>query len=597
MKTDLLAAVFAPPKVKKLAGPRSYPRGFAYYVDGRVEPSDGPGPGIERIVRGTMPYVVRLWVDGGEPAWSCTCPAAEDGSFCKHCVAAALSVSPAAAGPIPAGSTPKRSSSSKVPLPSRDLIGIVGRLPKERLAEIVLEQAASDWRLRERLLAEARASRGEGPDLVAWRRRITHSFAPVYRGFVTDREIRGWTAGIGDAIEGLEDILEAGHPDEVALLVEHAYGCADKAAEYVEDRDGQRLNAIAEQLSDLHYRACAGGRPKPAELASRLLELELSSDLEGFHQAAVAYADILGKSGLAAYRRHLDRRLARMEARNSDDPGSRYRLGQAREALVSWAVGVGDPDTLIDTLTEVRGTGRFYPGDVTRIVELLTPAGRDDEAIGWARRGLSENSRPHHHAEDLRDYLAGVLRERGDAVGAVELFWDAFAADPSVITYRRLLQEAGEERDGGADWSGRCVEELRLRLSGHVPETDWAGRAVVAAEAKALVEIILYEGRVEEAWAAATEFGCDHQMRLTLARARESTHPLEVIEIYEPEVLSQIERTKTAAYKIAVELMDRIRRLADAANAPHRFTALVERVRLEHRFKRSLKKLLDEKGW
>jgi uncharacterized Zn finger protein len=33
-----------------------------------------------------VPYNVELWVDDGEPTWSCTCPAAEDGSFCKHCV-------------------------------------------------------------------------------------------------------------------------------------------------------------------------------------------------------------------------------------------------------------------------------------------------------------------------------------------------------------------------------------------------------------------------------------------------------------------------------------------------------------------------------
>lgn len=38
-------------------------------------------------VRGTFPYVVELWVERANPGWRCTCPAAEDGSFCKHCVA------------------------------------------------------------------------------------------------------------------------------------------------------------------------------------------------------------------------------------------------------------------------------------------------------------------------------------------------------------------------------------------------------------------------------------------------------------------------------------------------------------------------------
>ena len=51
-----------------------------------------------------MPYIVELWIEEGEPRWSCTCPAAEDGSFCKHCVAAALTVDPGEpADPVPAG--------------------------------------------------------------------------------------------------------------------------------------------------------------------------------------------------------------------------------------------------------------------------------------------------------------------------------------------------------------------------------------------------------------------------------------------------------------------------------------------------------------
>lgn len=111
------------------------------------------------------------------------------------------------------------------------------------------------------------------------------------------------------------------------------------------------------------------------------------------------------------------------------------------------------------------------------------------------------------------------------------------------------------------------------------------------------MEILLFEGRVDSAWRAATEFGCEQQMWLTLARAREQTHPLDAIGIYEPEVLVQIDRRKTPAYRTAVGLMDRIRRLADAMGESDRFTALLRRVRTEHPRKRSLKKLLDDKGW
>ena len=111
------------------------------------------------------------------------------------------------------------------------------------------------------------------------------------------------------------------------------------------------------------------------------------------------------------------------------------------------------------------------------------------------------------------------------------------------------------------------------------------------------MEILAYEGRVEAAWNAATVHGCAERMWMTLARAREKTHPSDAMGVYEPRVLELINRKKTHAYRSAVDLMERIRRLADAANEPDRFRSLLERVRTEHRAKRNLKKLLDAKDW
>ena len=91
--------------------------------------------------------------------------------------------------------------------------------------------------------------------------------------------------------------------------------------------------------------------------------------------------------------------------------------------------------------------------------------------------------------------------------------------------------------------------------------------------------------------------GCAERMWMTLARAREKTHPSDAMDVYEPRVLELINQKKTHAYRSAVDLMERIRHLADAANEPDRFRSLLERVRTEHRAKRNLKKLLDAKGW
>ena len=76
---------------------------------------------------------------------------------------------------------------------------------------------SSDWRPRERLLADARAARGAGPDLAEWRRRIDRAFrASSRRGFVTYDEAPGWAAGVGDAIDALDDLLPVS-PEPAAL--------------------------------------------------------------------------------------------------------------------------------------------------------------------------------------------------------------------------------------------------------------------------------------------------------------------------------------------------------------------------------------------
>lgn len=75
----------------------------------------------------------------------------------------------------------------------------------------MVEAAREDWRLRERLLAEARASRGEGPDLGSWRRRVDAAFAP-YDDFVVYREAAAWAGEVDEVIDAVEELCDAGQP-------------------------------------------------------------------------------------------------------------------------------------------------------------------------------------------------------------------------------------------------------------------------------------------------------------------------------------------------------------------------------------------------
>ncbi len=117
------------------------------------------------------------------------------------------------------------------------------------------------------------------------------------------------------------------------------------------------------------------------------------------------------------------------------------------------------------------------------------------------------------------------------------------------------------------------------------------------AAAAILTELLLYEGHTDDAWEAAVTLGTSRPMWMTLARQRETASPGDSIAIYESQALAIINRKKPNQYKVAVDLMDRIRHLAPAAGEPHRFAEFLQRVRTEHKPKRRLMAEIDKMGW
>lgn len=553
---------FTAATIRRLAGPGPYERGVGYLADHRVETPMVLDGRARALVRGTMPYVVELWTVDGQPRWECSCPAAEDGSFCKHCVAVALALRPGA-------DTPEAPS----------------RAPADA--------ATARGQATRRTAARRRADGGGDIKLSVWMRRIERAFAP-YGDFVSYREAEGWADGIHVMIENLEGLCDLGHPDAVAGLAEHAFRWADESINYVDDSDGH-LGSVIERLSELHLRACREGTVGPVELAGRLVKLELKSELDGFHRAAASYAGILGEAGLAEYRRLLEPRWKRVKPTTEWD-GANFAV---RQAMIGWALATGDPDALID----VHSRGALMPSDILEIATALNAAGRIDEAISWSQRGINDSRSRPRAADDLREFLAHLLTEQGEGNGAAKLFWEAFVADPTLDRYRRLL-----ESDPSQDWLGRCERELRDNLdrshgggagvsSVKPARSSTSAQHPVPQAATALVEILLYEGLIDEAWDTAAVFGCTTPLRLTLARFREQTHPLDAISVYEPQVLTIIGLKRPDRYRGAVDLMERIGRLADAAGEPERFTSLLQRVRTEHKPKRRLMAEMDERGW
>lgn len=575
-----LEEVFSRSAVMALAGPAIYGRGVGYFRGGRVTLDAGSDVRLRATVRGSVPYTVELWDADGQPRWSCTCPYADDGSLCKHAVAVTLLLDDVARDAMVAD--PPDAVSGRVPDRDGLLIEHVDGLDRQQLVALVLEAADEDWRLRERLLAEARAARGEGLELAAWRRRIDAAFAP-YDDFVSYQEAAGWAGEVDEVIDALGELCDAGHPDAVAALAEHAHRRADAAIGSVDDSDGW-LTEISERLAELHLRACVEGDPDPVQLAGRLAELERTSELDGFHRAAATYAEVLGSGGLAAYRRLLEPRWEELRSQTEGWSSQRFTL---REAMAGVARASGDPDALIEVYRDDLKTPDAY----LEIAQVLAAAGRDDEAEAWAREGLQAFADRSWQAPPLRGFLAGLLHDRGEPAAARELFWDAFEKTPSLSAYRRLLDEAGED---AAEVRTRALDRLAQRVE-RQPK-DETGRPG-AGLSGVLVEVLAFEGETERAWQVATSHGCDGQMWLTLARAREDIAPLDAIAVYEREVFAQVEAKKNHTYRQAVDLLSRIRRLAGQAGQPERFAGILARVRGEHGRKRNLIKLIDRKGW
>lgn len=584
-------SLLGPAVIADLAGPRSYARGVGYRHDGRVEVQRVTEERVEAVVRGTVPYQVDLGVADGGLHWSCSCPVGEDGEFCKHCVAVALAVADTTrtGGDDATGRRSKRQSRrrSAPERPVIDLPGYVASLDHARLVDVALEQAEADWRLRERLFAAAAAAAGAGIDEGAWRSRLDAVFAP-YDDFVPYREAGGWAAEVNEVIASLGELVDAGHAAAVVALAERAHRLADAAVQYVDDSDGW-LSDISSTIGDLHQRACLDSRPDPVGLAGRLVALELDSELDAFHRAAVTYADVLGDQGLAEYRRIVEPRWKAL--RTTSDRGSteRFRL---REAMTGVALVGGDPDDLIAVQQDDLRTPDAY----REIVEALRSAGRIDDAVDWARRGLEAHRDRPWQTPPLQDQLAELLSASGDTDGAVEVYSRAFDQHPSLDAYRRLL--AGAAPAGRSDDARvRAIDRLHARVEQRRPEDVSSRSVLTSTPVAALVDILLFDGAVDAAWKVATGHGASDRQWMTLARTREADHPLDAIVVYERETYAQIDTRKNTGYRNAVDLLARIRMLTGQAGEPDRFESLLAEVRARHKPKRNLMALLAKAGW
>jgi tetratricopeptide (TPR) repeat protein len=230
----------------------------------------------------------------------------------------------------------------------------------------------------------------------------------------------------------------------------------------------------------------------------------------------------LGEPGITAYRTLLEEAWEALP--EEADPA---QLRAMREQL---AKSSGDVDAMVEVLADGLPTPKAYRD----IVTLLRQAGRLDEAIQWAERGVTAT-----RDVGLTDLLIQSYIEAQRADDAVELRKSELREAPTRLCYARLKATAVEAKV----WSG-------LR--------SWA-LAVLAAEPTELVGALLDDGEVAEAWQAAKKHDC---VGIEIARRWAETNPTEALPAYRSMIEACLSRNGRDAYREGGILLQEYAKLA-----------------------------------
>ena len=466
------------------------------------------------------------------------------------------------------------------------LRGFLARQEKDRLVDLLLDQALTDDRFLRKLTLEMAKGGSQEPPLAAIRRTLSAAFDPdrIY----SYREVYSYADDLHKEVDILEDMLEQGHANEVIELAEYALSLTEEALEQVDDSDGD-VYTLLERLQELHLMACKKARPEPEALARRLFACEMQTSWESFHGAVGTYAGLLGKKGLAVYRELAEAEWKKIPARkpgeSTDFSSQRSRLASILEYLTRSA---GD----LEGLVAVKAHDLSRASAFLEIAEIYKEAGQKDLALQWAEKGVS--AFPKQTDPRLRSFLAGEYKRRRRLEEAVALVWANFTDWPQLDSYQELKKYA-EPAGHWPEWREKALDVLRDLARKARPQSPsrWISFGFGEDPASRLVEILLWEKEADEAWKEAQRLGCSEALWLTLAKLRERSHPEEALAVYQRQAESALQQVNQEGYKVAVARLRQVRDVMKRLGKDRELAAYLDSVRFTHKRKRNFLLLLN----
>ncbi|MGC9540837.1 SWIM zinc finger family protein [Streptomyces sp. UG1] len=549
--------------LKALAGARSFDRALGYLdaVSG-VEVGDG---WITASVYGTERYEVELTLDGpGGLSGACDCPYGLKGNFCKHLVALGLTALAQREG------LPRQRKAARER--AQDLDTWLSALSKDELIALLRERIDEDRQLRRRLELRSASARG---DLAAVRSRIRDllDIGPFAQyGYVEYADARAYADQAGQAVSAIGALTGSGRAADAIVLAREAMRLLAEAVDSVDDSDG-RLGQIGADLADAHLDACRAARPDPEELARWLVGHALGDIDDGLTDIdPLDYDDVLGEEGMVVLR------TLAVEA------WRRNRRGWAEKYLMERLAKAGGN---VDAVIAVHAAD-LAPNGHTHLViaRELDAAGRSDEALNWAERGIRDARELSAVDTALVDYLCDRYAQAGRIADAVAVRRDHFGARRSLLAYQQLRAAATAADSWPAEREGALA---LLRADAERRQQSWYGGPV-------LVDALLDDKDVDAAWQAATRTGAHDRQWLTLADQARATRPADALGVYLRLAEPLTRQTGNTVYEQLVGLLLSIRNCHRRLGTEDEFARYVTTLRTAQKRKRNLMRLMDEHG-
>ncbi|MFI5689815.1 hypothetical protein [Streptomyces sp. NPDC051636] len=220
-----------------------------------------------------------------------------------------------------------------------------------------------------------------------------------------------------------------------------------------------------------------------------------------------------------------------------------------------------------------------------RIAEELESAGRADEALTWAERGLRDCAAETYIDGHLVDYLCARYAKAGRSADVVGVRRDRFHAERSLAAYQQLRSAAQ---------AAQCWEAERVAALAVLREDvrrERGGRY----GGPVLIDTLLDDGDVGAAWCEAAGLADDRQWERLADLSRE-THPAEALAVYLRLVERLKEPTGDRAYEHLARLLMGARECHRALGTQKAFTDHLAGLRAELKRRRKLMNILDRYG-